>query len=267
MTYRQPDRPIRRGCSIIMLTTMSLLLVIVLVGWGVTNLKGTVPTRLLQPVPANVPPANGAEVALIDVNAPGRTSAKLTFWAEPIAEQTGISVAALNAYGNAQLIAAQSWPGCHLNWTTLAGLGYVETRHGTYNGKIFGSARIDENGNIIPPIVGVPLDGSPGFAEIKDTDGGALDGDTVYDRAVGPMQFIPTSWEKYGRDANGDGVVDPQNIDDAAAGAATLLCSNGRDLATADGWTEAIRSYNFSSSYVIKVRDAAAAYALNQPPV
>ena len=77
------------------------------------------------------------------------------------------------------------------------------------------------------------------------------------------MQFIPTSWARFGRDANGDGVANPNQIDDAALSAANLLCS-GRDLATADGWTEAIRSYNNSQDYVNKVRDAAANYALGQ---
>ena len=108
-------------------------------------------------------------------------------------------------------------------------------------------------------------DGSPGFAEIQDTDGGALDGDPEFDRAVGPMQFIPETWHRYGVDASGDGVADPHHIDDAAASAARLLCSGGRDLATAEGWTSAIRSYNQSDEYLRDVRDAAANYALNQP--
>lgn len=78
------------------------------------------------------------------------------------------------------------------------------------------------------------------------------------------MQFIPETWRRHGIDASGDGVADPHHIDDAAASSARLLCSGGRDLATPEGWTSAIRSYNQSDQYVRDVRDAAANYALNQ---
>lgn len=248
-------------------SVLAVVMVVAFVGWVLSFLDGPSPIRQLQPVPDNVPPAVGEAVPQIDVNAPGRTSLKLGFWAEPLAADTGIPVAAVQAYGNATLIAQQSWPGCHLSWNTLAGIGQVETRHGTYSGKIFGGSRIGEAGIVDPPIIGVPLDGGPGLARVPDTDGGRLDGDTEFDRAVGPMQFIPSSWRIYGRDADGDGVADPQQIDDAALAAARLLCAHDRDLATPEGWTQAIRSYNNSADYLIKVRDSAAAYALRQPPV
>ena len=79
------------------------------------------------------------------------------------------------------------------------------------------------------------------------------------------MQFLPGSWRIYGRDANGDGVADPQQIDDAALASANLLCADNRDLSTPEGWRGAIFSYNNSNDYVVKVRDAAANYAMNQP--
>ena len=69
-----------------------------------------------------------------------------------------------------------------------------------------------------PPIVGIPLDGRPGVAEIKDTDGGKWDGDTTYDRAVGPMQFSPAAGATFGVDGDGDGKIDPFDIDDATVG-------------------------------------------------
>ena len=257
------NRVVGWGCAAV----LAIIMVISFVGWSLTFLDGSAPIRQLRPVPTDVPPAGGEAVPAIDVHAAGRTSQKLAFWAEPLAADTGISVAALEAYGNAELIAAESWPECHLRWNTLAGIGFVETRHGTYSGNLFGGSHLDENGVAVPSIIGVPLDGSPGFAEVPDTDGGALDNDSQFDRAVGPMQFIPESWNRYGRDADGDGTANPHQIDDAALGAANLLCANGRDLATPQGWAEAIRSYNFSEEYLINVRDAAGAYALRQPPV
>lgn len=250
------------GCG----SVLAVIMVIAFVGWTLSFLEGARPVRQLAPIPADVPPLAGESVPLIDVHAPGRTSDKLAFWADPIAADTGIPAAALRAYGNAALIAAESWPGCNLNWTTLAGIGYVETRHGTYSGKIFGGSRINERGMVEPPIIGIPLDGSPGVATVVDTDNGELDGDTEFDRAVGPMQFIPESFARYGRDADGDGVPDPHQIDDASLSAANLLCE-GRDLGTPEGWSEAVRSYNMSNEYLRNVRDAANSYALRQPTV
>ncbi|MCZ9308858.1 lytic transglycosylase domain-containing protein [Corynebacterium uberis] len=255
-----PRRAAGCGCGVL----VALFLVISLVGWAVTSLGGGNPVRRLEPIPDSVPPAAGDPVAPIDINAPGRTADQLVAWAQPLSQATGIPAPALRAYGNAALIAQQSWPQCHLAWTTLAGLAWVETKHGHYSGKLFEPSHIDEAGVVTPPIIGITLDGSPGVAEIPDTDGGALDGDPVYDRAVGPLQFIPESWERYGRDANGDGVADPHQIDDAALGAANLLC-DGRDLSVPEEWVSAINSYNMSGQYLIKVRDAANSYALRQP--
>jgi len=75
------------------------------------------------------------------------------------------------------------------------------------------------------------------------------------------MQFIPSTWELAGRDGNGDGEADPFNIDDAALSAAGYLCAHGRDLTAANGWTEAIYSYNQSDAYVDQVRGQATSYA------
>ncbi|GGG78373.1 lytic transglycosylase domain-containing protein [Corynebacterium pelargi] len=250
------------GCAVVVL--LAIVMVIALVGWALTVIDDSNSLRQWHKVPEDVPPADAAAVPEIDVNTPGRTSDKLQFWAEPLAETTGIPAAALRAYGNAELIARQSYPECHLNWGTLAGIGFVETRHGSYSGQLFGSRSIDDQGYVLPPIVGVPLDGSPGFARVEDTDGGKLDGDNEFDRAVGPMQFIPESWSVYGRDANGDGVADPNQIDDAAASAANLLCTKGGDLDTPQGWAAAIRAYNQSEEYLRNVRNAAASYALEQ---
>jgi len=107
----------------------------------------------------------------------------------------------------------------------------------------------------------VPLDGSPGFREVRDTDGGALDGDVTYDRAVGPMQFLPTTWARYGADGSGDGVRDPHQIDDAARGAAAYLCNDDRDTADGAGWWDGVLTYNRSGDYARLVWAAADRYA------
>ena len=261
-------RPGRRargcGCVALLVVVGAVVMVVALVAFLLSALGGPEQFVQREPVPEDVPPAAAAAPPVIDVHAPGRTANELHAWAAPIAEEIGVDPQAVRAYGNAALIAAEAWPACNLQWNTLAGIGWVETRHGTYTGKKFDAGRLDENGVAQPPIIGPALDGTGNFALITDTDGGALDSDAEYDRAVGPMQFIPGSWAIYGRDADGDGVANPQQIDDAALSAANLLCANGRDLSTAEGWSDAVLTYNHSREYLHNVRDAAANYALTQ---
>ena len=170
----------------------------------------------------------------------------------------GIPIGALEAYAYAARVAQVENPDCHLGWTTLAGIGMVESHHGTYRGAV-----IAANGDVSPPIRGVRLDGTDGNLEIVDSaaTSGSSDGDPVYARAMGPMQFIPETWRLYGVDANNDGVISPDNFDDAALSAAGYLCFRGKDLATPRGWMNAMRAYNHSDSYARAVRDWATAYA------
>lgn len=176
-------------------------------------------------------------------------------WVIRAAGLTGIPERALRAYVAAAVTVNATAPRCGVGWNTVAAVGFVETAHGTYGGGSLTAA-----GQGSRPVVGPVLDGA-GFAAIADTDAGTLDGDTRWDRAVGPMQFIPSTWQLVGRDGNGDGAADPFNIDDAALSAATYLCAQGRDLTTADGWTDAIYAYNQSDAYIGQVRDQATAYA------
>ncbi|GAA1048352.1 lytic transglycosylase domain-containing protein [Arthrobacter russicus] len=176
-------------------------------------------------------------------------------WLSRTAQQTGIPSRALQAYQGAALSMARSNPGCQLGWVTLAGVGSVESNHGRYSG-----ASIGPDGNVSGAILGPVLDGN-GFAGIPDTDGGLYDGDKQWDRAVGPMQFIPSTWARWGTDANGDGKADPSNIDDAAMSAARYLCASGGSLASPEGWMRAILSYNHSVDYTRSVRAAADGYA------
>lgn len=104
------------------------------------------------------------------------------------------------------------------------------------------------------PIIGPALDGSlPGTAVVHDTDGGSLDGDPVWDHAVGPMQILPSTWRRWGRDANGDGVADPQDYADAAVTAAVILCQPPADLSDATALAAALHGYNNSDAYVADV--------------
>lgn len=176
-------------------------------------------------------------------------------WLILAAAQTGIPARALRAYVGAAKAANHSAPTCGIGWNTVAAIGFIESAHGAYGG-----GRLTPAGQASGPIVGPSLDGN-GFAAIADTDDGVLDGDARWDRAVGPMQFIPSTWELAGLDGNGDGNADPCNIDDAALSAAGYLCAHGRDLTAANGWTEAIYSYNQSDSYVDQVRHQATSYA------
>ncbi|WP_447005587.1 lytic transglycosylase domain-containing protein [Saccharothrix isguenensis] len=178
-------------------------------------------------------------------------------WAASLSDKIDVPARALRAYAVADLMMRAEDPACRISWATLAGIGRIESHHGTIGGRELG-----EEGRPSRPIVGIPLDGSPGVKAIADSDGGVLDGDTTWDRAVGPMQFIPTTWARYAVRANGDGRnPDPQNIDDAALAAARYLCSGGRDLGTGAGWWSAVLDYNNSTEYGQNVYSGADAYA------
>lgn len=204
------------------------------------------------------PPRAGAELEMLSsgmtaaVNVTRNPDAD---WVVLAAGQTRIPERALRAYVAAAETVDAAAPMCGIGWNTVAALGFVETAHGTYGGGGLNAA-----GQVSRPVVGPALDGA-GFAAIADTDEGALDGDARWDRAVGPMQFIPSTWQLVGRDGNGDGTADPFNIDDAALSAAAYLCARGRDLTTAEGWTAAIYAYNQSDAYIQQVRDQATEYA------
>lgn len=172
----------------------------------------------------------------------------------------GIPGIALDAYHRASDRLDAERPACEIDWTVLAGIGQVESNQGR--------GKFDVHGNTIGRIVGPRLDGSlEGTAVIKDTDGGRFDGDADFDRAVGPVQFIPSTWAALGRDGNDDGVADPNNIYDGALAAATLLCSQGGSMGDPAARTRAILAYNNSLAYVANVNAWAHGYAVNSYPL
>ncbi|MEV7543650.1 lytic transglycosylase domain-containing protein [Streptomyces sp. NPDC089915] len=181
------------------------------------------PGQLADPV---VPPAAGA----------GGTAAE---------GAAGIPATALDAYKRAEVAVAAALPKCKLPWQLIAGIGRIESVHASGYG-------LKEDGTTERPIRGPRLDGN-GFAKILDTDKGEFDGDTEYDRAFGPLQFIPSTWATWKADGNGDGKRDANNIYDAALGAGLYLCAGGKDLSNPADLDKAILSYNQSREYVNSV--------------
>ncbi|WP_246842886.1 lytic transglycosylase domain-containing protein [Allokutzneria sp. NRRL B-24872] len=171
----------------------------------------------------------------------------------------GIPGPVLDAYLRADRALAKDIPGCGLHWSYLAGIGKVESNHAR--------GQVDAHGTTPTPILGPVLSGGPGMAAIADTDGGKLDGDPVWDRAVGPMQFIPGTWSRYGVDGNSDGKADPHNIYDAALSAGRYLCSGDLDLREPEQLATAVFRYNHSNAYVAKVLGLAIGYSLGLAPL
>jgi len=177
-------------------------------------------------------------------------------WVNRFAQLTGIPARALTAYAEADLALAASQPSCHLRWNVLAGIGLIESNHGRHGG-----ATLSPDGTTSVPIIGPALDGTHGNRALPATPAGTRwHGDTQWEHAIGPMQFLPGTWLAWGRTSHG-GAPDPNNIDDAALTAATYLCAKGRDLTTPAGWRAAIGSYNAPDAYANSVTEAAKRYA------
>lgn len=218
------------------------------VGPGATGVPGT-----LGPTGTGVP--GGTPTGPVGPAVPGRPADALAGWAQQVSATTGIPPVAMQAYGYAELVLAQTQRSCQLSWTTLAAIGYVESRHGAAN-----KATLRPDGVAAPEIVGAPLDGQGGRSRILDTDQGQLDHDPVYDKALGPMQFIPSTWQEIGADADNDGVKNPHDIDDAALAAGRYLCKGGRNMTIPGDWWGAILSYNDVRRYAQDVFNKADEY-------
>ncbi|GGK47418.1 lytic transglycosylase domain-containing protein [Nocardia camponoti] len=165
----------------------------------------------------------------------------------------GIPEIVLAAYRNAELAMESAEPGCGITWNLLAGIGRIESGHAS-NGST------DSAGTSTTPIFGPALDGTlPGNEVIKEADGGFV-------RAVGPMQFLPSTWVHYAADGNGDGHADPHNVFDASLAAAKYLCSGGMNLRDSAQELRAILRYNNSMSYAANVLSWSVAYRTGGAP-
>ncbi|MDX6372495.1 MAG: hypothetical protein QOD98_1483 [Nocardioidaceae bacterium] len=211
----------------------------------------TLPDGTSVPAQAIEAPASVSDGNLLGLGVGNADAAQIV----ATASTSGIPSAALSAYQRAETVINAADKDCHLSWQLIAAIGRVESNHGRANGNT-----LDDNGLATPGIYGVALNGSNRTSEIVDTDAGQFDNDTSYDRAVGPMQFIPSTWSVVGVDADGDGVRNPQDIDDAALGTAVYLCSGSDDLGTDAGRRSAVYRYNHSQSYVDLVLDIMDAY-------
>jgi hypothetical protein len=237
-----------------------VVLAALLAGLGSTLSTGA-STAEAPRAPQTEAPIDGGsahDLALPDLQGPGLDGAELPADAEVAVQlaKTGSSGAPatvaggnltiparmLAAYQSAARTTARTDPSCHLTWSLLASIGRIESGHAR-------GGNVTASGRTVSPILGPVLNGGA-FAAIRDTDNGRYDGDRTWDRAVGPMQFIPSSWALYSRDANGDGTADPHNVDDAALATAGYLCAGDRDLRNTATLRRAVFGYNHSWDYV-----------------
>lgn len=160
----------------------------------------------------------------------------------PAAAIPGIRARALSAYQD-----ADGW--CTgLRWQLLAGIGAVESGHGTTGG-----ATVDpDSGEAKPWIFGPPLDGSPGVQALPVGRWLGWFGLTgPWQQTVGPMQFLPGTFATWAVDQDANGVSNPHDIDDAVATAANYLCG-GQAGAVTDEHAALLR-YNRDEEYVFRV--------------
>ncbi|HXH77352.1 lytic transglycosylase domain-containing protein [Nocardioides sp.] len=271
--HLQPDPGLRRrSIRAKLLHTLGVVAVVALLGasgLGVQQAEsrggpvitggGAVPRGLMSPT-AVVPNTRKATERTSTRSGKGRravardkaAAAVDPAWARRTARAADIPLPALTAYARASMLAPR---GCRIGWTTLAGVGWIESQHGT-----LGDRRLRRDGQSSRPILGPALDGSGEFSAIEATrDSARWHGNRTWDHAVGPMQFIPSTWRTWQVDGDGDGSADPNDIDDAALAAARYLCQSG-DLMVGETWARAILRYNNSTDYVLDVYTAADMY-------
>ncbi len=208
----------------------------------------------LAQAPLPPPPAPVADVTAEQAQAAAAATERPLPGAPSPTGSLGIPQRVLEAYQ----ASSRYGSACSLEWQVVAAIGFVESGHAS-------GGKVHPDGVTWQPILGPVLDGS-GVAAIADSDAGVLDGDTTWDRAVGPMQFLPATWRWIGVDADGSGTADPNDVDDAAAGAARYLCSHGGDLRVPASMRAALLRYNNSSAYVDLVLRWAAAYGAGVVP-
>lgn len=247
---------LHRATAIVPLAVLSAAWTASLTGIGVgtavaDDVAATLPDGSSVPTQAIEAPASvSSPTALAPAAATGDTSQIIA-----TASTSGIPSAALAAYQRAEAVINSADKSCEIPWQLIAAIGRVESDHGRFGGNT-----LSDDGVAEPGIYGVALNGKNNTQNIVDTDAGQYDSDTKFDRAVGPMQFIPSTWSVVGVDGDNDGKRNPQDIDDAALATSVYLCSGDDDLSTDQGQRASVYRYNHSNDYVDLVISIMQAY-------
>jgi membrane-bound lytic murein transglycosylase B len=214
------------------------------------------PVLVSRPSAAPTPPPSATPSATPSPIRDPRPASAFNTWAASLAKTLNIPTTALEAYAYAEWVLSQTRPACKVQWTTIAGIGSVASDHGRV-----GQGELDADGVPHPVVLGPALDGLAGRVKVTDEDGGALDGDSTWDHAIGPMQLLPSMWRASGVDGDGDGLANPHDIDDAALSAAYFLCAtNNQDLSVVANWKAAVSSYHGMALAIDQVYNAAQTY-------
>ena len=248
---------IQRATALVPLALLSAAATAGLTGAGVQTVSAAQEARATALPDGTTVPSEAIE-APASVSVPGVVAPGISGNTHDVvatASTTGIPSAALAAYQRAETVINAADRTCQLPWQLVAAIGRVESDHGRTNGN-----HLDSNGVARPGIFGIALDGKNHTSVVKDTDAGQYDGDAKFDRAVGPMQFIPSTWSVVGVDADGDAQRNPQDVNDAALATAVYLCSGKDDLSQDQGARSAVFRYNHSKAYVDLVLSIMHAY-------
>jgi len=178
----------------------------------------------------------------------------------------GIPTVVYDAYVNAAREMAHYDPSCHLSWQDVAALGRIESDHARY-----ANTSIAANGDTYPSILGPALNGTGGNGTYRIPAGITWDGPGPWERAVGPMQFLPTTWLAIRplMPPLPRGVpADPNNVYAATLAAGTYLCLSAgpAGMGSLSGIMAAYYSYNHSASYVAEALANALAYGATITP-
>ncbi len=234
---------LHQATALVPLALLSAAWTVSLTGAGAATgdpAPGILPDGSTVPAEAIEAPASVSSPAILAPAAQGDTSSIIA-----TSSVSGIPTAAIAGYQRAEAVINSADPTCEIPWELIAAIGRVESDHGRSGGNT-----LNDEGLAEPGIYGIALNGKNNTQKINDTDAGKLDADTVYDRAIGPMQFIPSTWSVVGVDGDNDGKRNPQDIDDAALATAVYLCSGDDNLSTDQGRRASVYRYNHSNDYV-----------------